>query len=181
MGPLIPPPLDPQTVESTLASVVLGGATSVGQFVIQWSLGATHVVDRRLSFASLAAEVAKTTPASIEIVYDAVSVPETQEAGYSILADGGHLLLVTPATVKATRGKGITSVLSIWTLPYTRELGVRFTSYYVCEISLNEGILQPNRVEVLSGGLRGIAGGLDRLRADLVSGVKLVVRPQETK
>ena len=30
------------------------------------------------------------------------------------------------------------------------------------------------------GGLRGIPGGLERLKANQVSGVKLVARPQET-
>lgn len=41
-------------------------------------------------------------------------------------------------------------------------------------------IVQPNRVEVLPGGLAGIPAGLERLEKDLVSGVKLVVRPQDT-
>lgn len=39
---------------------------------------------------------------------------------------------------------------------------------------------QPNRVEVVPGGLNGVVPGLERLRADRVSGGKLVVHPQET-
>ena len=44
----------------------------------------------------------------------------------------------------------------------------------------NQPPVQPNRVELLSGGLAGVAGGLERLKSDQVSGVKLVVRPQDT-
>jgi hypothetical protein len=40
-------------------------------------------------------------------------------------------------------------------------------------------IFQPNRVEVLPGGLGGIVDGLERLGNKQVSGVKLIVRPQE--
>jgi hypothetical protein len=39
---------------------------------------------------------------------------------------------------------------------------------------------QPNPVEVLPGGLSGIVDGLERMRANQVSGKKLVVKPQET-
>jgi len=39
---------------------------------------------------------------------------------------------------------------------------------------------QPNKVEVLSGGLNGIAGGLKMMENNQVSGVKLVARPDET-
>ena len=39
---------------------------------------------------------------------------------------------------------------------------------------------QPNRTEVLPGGLEGVVAGLERLRNKQVSGVKLVVLPQET-
>ena len=39
---------------------------------------------------------------------------------------------------------------------------------------------QPNPVEVVPGGLNGIVPGLDRLRNNLVSGKKLIVRIGET-
>ncbi len=39
---------------------------------------------------------------------------------------------------------------------------------------------QPNKVEVLPGGLAGIPDGLARLEAFKVSGTKLIARPQET-
>lgn len=40
---------------------------------------------------------------------------------------------------------------------------------------------QPNRVEVLPGGLDGVESGIKRLRDNLVSGMKLVVRLGETE
>ena len=40
--------------------------------------------------------------------------------------------------------------------------------------------LQPNPVEVLPNGLAGIPEGLERIKANKVSGKKLVARPQET-
>ena len=40
---------------------------------------------------------------------------------------------------------------------------------------------QPNRVEISPGGLNGIVDGLERLRHNQVSGVKLVAHPQEAR
>lgn len=39
---------------------------------------------------------------------------------------------------------------------------------------------QPNKAEVVPGGLNGIVPGLERLKNNEVSAVKLVVHPQET-
>lgn len=39
---------------------------------------------------------------------------------------------------------------------------------------------QPNKVEVLPGGLAGIDGGLERLYTKTVSGLKLVAHPRDT-
>lgn len=39
---------------------------------------------------------------------------------------------------------------------------------------------QPNRVEVVEGGLSGIPNGLERLFRGDLNGSKLIVRPQET-
>ncbi|GLB40685.1 putative alcohol dehydrogenase GroES-like domain [Lyophyllum shimeji] len=180
--------------------VVLGGATSVGQYVIQSakisgfspiittaslkhekflkSLGATHVLDRQLSSASLKAETARITSAPIDIVYDAVSRPDTQEAGLGLLRSGGSLVVVLSPVVKATDGKDVIHTAGMWTFPHSRALGVQL--YSALTELLDKGLIKPNRVEVLSGGLNGVVGGLARLEADQVSGVKLVVRPQET-
>ena len=58
----------------------------------------THIIDRN---AYLAEEVKKVTDEPITIVLDAISVADTQRAGVEILAVGGTLITVLPATVKA--------------------------------------------------------------------------------
>lgn len=49
------------------------------------------------------------------------------------------------------------------------------------ESLLRNGDIIPNRVEVLPGGLNGVVEGLERLENKVVSWVKLVVHPSETK
>ncbi|KAF9463953.1 chaperonin 10-like protein [Collybia nuda] len=180
---------------------VFGGATSVGQYVIQFaklsgfspiittaslkheqhlkSLGATHIIDRHNPLSSLPDEIAKITTKPFEIVFDAISASETQEAGYNILSEGGTMIVVLTTQVKSlTSGKNIIHVFGVFTLPETRELGVQF--YSQLEAMLKEGVIRPNRVEVVPGGLNGVVPGLERLQSDQVSGTKLIVRPQET-
>ncbi|RDB28751.1 Dehydrogenase azaJ [Hypsizygus marmoreus] len=180
--------------------VIIGGASSVGQYVIQFaklsgfspiiaissskheeflkSLGATHIVDRHIPQESIPAEIAKITTAPIDIVFDAISLDDTQQVSYDLLADGGHLVLVLPSQIRETEGKTFSSILGVWTLDHTRELGLKLYSQ-LGEL-LGEGVIKPNRVEVLPGGLNGIVGGLNKLENHQVSGVKLVVHPQET-
>ena len=80
------------------------------------SLGATHVLDRSLPASTLAAEVAQLAGGKpIELVYDAVSLPDTQTLGYEVLAPGGVLVITNPVQVpedkkKAGDGKKIVNV-----------------------------------------------------------------------
>ncbi|KAG6827875.1 hypothetical protein H0H92_010144 [Tricholoma furcatifolium] len=196
-------PFDPSTRGKYASKplIVLGGATSVGQFAIQVgrlsgfspiittasrakhdshlkSLGATHILDRNLSSEALAAEIRKITSKPLEIVYDAVSVPDTQATGYSLLSDGGSLVIVLAPTIKAEEGKHIFHITGMWSFPHSKDLGAKF--YNSLSALLETGEIKPNRVEVVSGGLGGILDGLKRLELDQVSGVKLVVHPQET-
>ena len=39
---------------------------------------------------------------------------------------------------------------------------------------------QPNHIDILPNGLAGIREGLERMQANKVSAVKLIVRPHET-
>ncbi|KAF8895991.1 hypothetical protein BD779DRAFT_1493342 [Infundibulicybe gibba] len=179
--------------------VIIGGSTSVGQFVIQLarlsgfshiittsslrhteylkSLGATYVIDRN---ALDAAEISKLTNAPIEYIYDAVSSQETQQTAYDLLAPGGQLAVVLPSLEPI---KGFDSQKSIFVVAGGLNLAnyrESFDKFYrhLPEL-LNSGEIKPNRVEVLPGGLQGIISGLDRLQKEQVSGVKLVARPQE--
>ncbi|KAF8895981.1 chaperonin 10-like protein [Infundibulicybe gibba] len=180
--------------------VVLGGATSVGQYAIQLgrlsgfaaiittaslkhasflkSLGATHVIDRQLPLSSLSIYVKEQDFPPIAIVFDPVSSPETMATGQELLPASGHLITTLPPKIASPEGKTTTAVLGTFVLPHTRPLGVRM--YSRLHSLLAEGLIRPNRVEVLSDGLQGVVDGLSKLASGGVSGVKLVARPQET-
>ncbi|RPD60290.1 GroES-like protein [Lentinus tigrinus ALCF2SS1-7] len=184
--------------------LILAGATSIGQFVIQLarlsgfspiittaslhnapflkSLGATHVIDRKLPAEQLKAEATKLGGGLFEYVYDAVSVAETLELGYALTAPKGDFMVVlSGAELKAAHpdtDKRIHMAHGLFASPVNHEIGASLLAA-VPELFAS-GDLKPNRPEVLPGGLNGIVGGLERLYNDQVSGVKLVVRPPET-
>lgn len=181
--------------------VVLGASSSVGQYALQLarlsgfspiivtaslhhtdylkSLGATHVVDRHLPFEALRSNLAAITSKPFEVIFDAVSLPDTQSVAYDLLAPGGCLVLVLFPAITLIANKRIAKVFGQVNFP-PENLEVGVSLYKVLPELLAEGAIQPNRVEVIPGGLGGIRAGLDRLKNDTVSGVKLVVRSQET-
>ncbi|RDB28572.1 Enoyl reductase LovC [Hypsizygus marmoreus] len=202
-GPGNTPPFDTSArgIYAKKPLVVLGGSASVGQNVIQLaklsgfspiittassgnevylkSLGATHIIDRTIPLSNLSNEITKITTAPIELVYDAVASEETQQTGYDILADGGHLVMILSQKFKASSAKKTTfNFFGSWSDPQRRELGVAL--HGVLTGLLEQGLIKPNRVEVLPGGLNGVQLGLDKLKANQVSGGKLLIRPQET-
>ncbi|OAX36618.1 GroES-like protein [Rhizopogon vinicolor AM-OR11-026] len=183
--------------------VVIGGASSVGSYVIQLarlsgfypviataspsnehlikSYGATHFFDRHLSGSQLKEAISQVTDSPIGIVYDAISLPDTQQIGWGLLAENGTLILTIPASVKEDEGKGRKIIKTIGSphMPQNQELGRN--SWAMFEKWLSEGVIQPNKYEVLPNGLEGIIGGLERLENGQVSGMKLVAHPQETQ
>lgn len=188
--------------------MVLGASSSVGQYVLQLarlsgfspiiataslhnathlqSLGATHVLDRQLSAFDLRTEVAKITSKPFDVIFDAVSLPATQNAAYEILAYGGCLIVVlypriniNPSTQAPGREKRVEKAFGQVNFP-PENRAVGATLYRNLTALLEEGLIRPNRVETLPGGLAAAVAGLDRLRNGTVSGVKLVLRPQET-
>ncbi|EIN12454.1 GroES-like protein [Punctularia strigosozonata HHB-11173 SS5] len=183
--------------------VVLGGATSTGQFAIQLarlsgfspiivtasekhvehlkSLGATHVLPRSLSDDGLAAEISKVTPQPLKLVFDTVSIAETQKTGLSLVVPGGQLILVLPPIEGVVHGRdGKELVRTTGNVNFTgqgevgRELYARLTQL------LQDGWIKPLRIQVVPGGLAGIPDGLELLRLDKVGGIRLIAHPQET-
>ncbi|THV02596.1 GroES-like protein [Dendrothele bispora CBS 962.96] len=194
--------------------LVLGGSSSVGQYVLQLaklskfspvittaslhhtdylrSLGATHVLDRRLSDEQVVSEIRKITDAPFETVFDAISSTETKLLGYGLLAREGKILTCDTRFGEFTlpapdfpeiesdpaNPKYVVPVKGVTVLPET--VGMAEVLFKDLTRLLKDGVILPNKVEVLSGGLHGIPEGLVRIENGLVSGVKLVVRPQDT-
>ncbi|KAF8804124.1 GroES-like protein [Phlegmacium glaucopus] len=182
--------------------VILGGSSSVGQNAIQLakisgfspiittaslkhaeflkSLGATHVIDRNVSASALATEVSSITQdAPIKHAVDSISLADTQQAAYELLAPGGQLATFLSVAVKTTKEKNVIAVLG--TIRHPANIELLETLYHDnLEQLLKEGTIKPNQVEVLPDGLAGISDGLKRMEAGQISRSKLVARPQET-
>ncbi|KZT28325.1 GroES-like protein [Neolentinus lepideus HHB14362 ss-1] len=181
--------------------LVFGGASSVGQYVIQFaklsgfspiittaspsseallkSLGATHIVNRKLPPADIKSAISSFITSPLELIYDAISISDTQQVAYDLLAPGGTLVLTLPATVEVDESKDqrIFQVQGLVQVPSHRKVGTRL--YVELPKLLASGDIKPNPVKVLPNGLEGIVEGLKELERG-VSGVKLVAKPQET-
>ncbi|KAI0640984.1 GroES-like protein [Trametes meyenii] len=185
--------------------IVLGGASAVGQYVLQLvrisgfspiittasphnqeylrSLGATHVLDRHLPEDTLIERVHKIAGVEyFDLVYDAVCRPETLPIGYAMTAPTGEFVILSP---------GDMGVLVDEKLPKTVHLANGLLNAPVNKVVseslrasigalLESGELKHMRIEVLPGGLHGVVPGLERVRGGKVVGKKLVVRPQDT-
>ncbi|KAJ2929659.1 hypothetical protein H1R20_g7448, partial [Candolleomyces eurysporus] len=183
--------------------IVIGGASSVGQLTIQTaklsgfnpiittasikhgdflkSLGATHVLDRNASLAGLKESIQSITEKPVKVVVDAISSEETQTLGFTLLAPGGQIAVNLPAIdlIKEEGPKENKSLVYVLATKQgyaelVQEMWTHVTKF------LQGGDIKPNRIEVLPKGLNGVVEGLKRLEENRVSGVKLVVRPQET-
>ncbi|KAJ3552134.1 hypothetical protein NM688_g4314 [Phlebia brevispora] len=183
--------------------VILGGSSSIGQFVIQLarlsgftpiiavaslkneeylkSRGATHVVDRNLSSSDLSATIKEIAEEPVRLVFDAVSVKETQNAGYDILAPGGTLVIDTRSkisTEKVSVEKHVTAVVGDPFAPDRHQFAVEM--FKAISSLFQSGDFKVNRIEVLANGLAGIPEGITRYNSGQISAKKLVARPPET-
>ncbi|KAI0715791.1 GroES-like protein [Cerioporus squamosus] len=164
------------------AAFIIGGASSVGQYAIQvaklasfspiittasphntaylTSLGATHIVDRALPPSAVLAELPKLARSSSSSTPSRSPRPRCSRVK------------------KPEDGKRVSGVAGNVHFPDTRACGEQL--YAQLTEWLEEGIIKPNKVEVVPNGLAGIPAGLARLEAGKVSATKLVARPQET-
>ncbi|KAF9545987.1 GroES-like protein, partial [Agrocybe pediades] len=182
--------------------VIIGGASAVGQAVIQLAklsgfspiittgslaneealkgIGATYVLDRNLTPAVAVAAITTIAAKAILHVYDAVCSDSTQQLAMDILADEGRAAFPTPIiTAKSSKKVYTAQVFAAARAPFNYEI---FKELYYEKLYgwLEKGLIVPNRYEVLPGGLKGVEGGLKRLEADAISRLKLLVHPQET-
>ncbi|KAI9061168.1 GroES-like protein [Trametes sanguinea] len=189
--------------------VIMGGACTNGSLAIQWArlsgfspiiataslkneeylrgLGATHVLDRELFAPELFTQVKQIAGGRVPVVYDAISTAATQNAAFDLLSPGGKLLIVTPNALEEDKkaraseegdGREAVNVLGIVQIPFLRAFGEELFAHLGA--LLEEGAFMPPRVQVIPGGLSGIAAGLEKLQVGEVSAQKLVVRPAET-
>lgn len=90
------------------------------------SLGATTVIDRKAS--DVGKEIANATRGShIEIVFDAISLEDTQNTGWDALAPNGTLVVLSPLTVdiaKYSNKKAVDDLQGNVHTPRLRALGI---------------------------------------------------------
>ncbi|KAJ6561077.1 chaperonin 10-like protein [Mycena vulgaris] len=179
--------------------LILGGASTVGQFTIQIakhlgfspiivtsslkhseylkSMGATHIIDRYAETASAVEKLKRELDIAIEVVYDTVHVPVSQ-AAVDLMAPNGTLVSVFPPPSELQFKDGRRATSPIGSSLLYKDLGKQM--FARLEYLLENGIIKPVAVEKLAGGLAGIAEGLGRLQRNEVGGKKLVVDPTET-
>ena len=91
------------------------------------SLGATHVLDRTLSSEQLIAEAKKLAGGPFDVVYDAISHPETLGVAYPLTAQGGSLVVVLPAEEQVGKAKEdekrVLLAQGLFVAPVNREIG----------------------------------------------------------
>ena len=67
------------------------------------SYGATHVIDRTLKGPELIARAQEIAGKPIQIIYDAISLPDTQNVAYDVLSSGGTLFSSLPPTIDQSK------------------------------------------------------------------------------
>ena len=87
------------------------------------SIGATHVIDRSISASALVSEISSITQhVPIKYAVDSISLPDTQQAAYDLLGQGGRLVIFLPLAVKTTQEKDVISVTGMLRDPPNIEL-----------------------------------------------------------
>ncbi|CAE6425564.1 unnamed protein product [Rhizoctonia solani] len=143
------------------------------------SLGATHVFDRDADVQTIQSAF----PVPVALAYDAISADSTQLLAFDVLTtpaskSDARIILVNPPTDSlGEKNKGdkiivdnvrVFGLSDTFSTPFWQKIG---------QWVEGEEIV-PNRVQLVGGGLAGVPEALDLSRKG-VSGVKLVVRPQE--
>ena len=86
------------------------------------AIGATNVLDRNLSPASISQKVKEITKLPVLRIVDAISLPTTQKMGFALLASGGHLAVVLKPTVESSEGKTVILASGVLRAPNNIEI-----------------------------------------------------------
>lgn len=209
LTPLVPSGRDKYTNKPIL---IIGGGSYVGSFGIQFArlsgfspvitttslkqadrlkgLGATHIIDRNTSPASLREQIVsilsstinQTLPAEgglLEYVFDAISAPSTQSIAFDLVAAGGTLGLDSYVTVPTDKGVNVGATTGFPDVLKNREcvkaVYDQFTKW------IEDGLFVPSNVEVVPGGLNAVVDCLKRMENNEVSTeTKPVIHPSES-
>ncbi|KAJ4475918.1 chaperonin 10-like protein [Lentinula edodes] len=197
------PTFDPKVNFSGEPAIVVGGSTSVGQYAIQLlnllgystiiayasarhtdylkSIGATHVIDRgEIPIGRLADAAKKIANAPIKIAYNAVGDNDSLAACIAAIVEGGQVADVNPQAKNEDSGNGKRVFTIFGSSHHPPHRDFARIQWKTLPNLVAEGKIVPNRVEKVPNGLAGIDEGLQKLKANKVSGVKLVAFPQET-
>lgn len=154
--------------------------SSTQHFEYLKSLGATHVFDRNADLKT----VQQAFPTHPALAYNSISSPETQSLAFGILTTpspvpGAHFSLVPPLSDEI-KAKNIDSKISTHEVFGSSHMFREFTIPFWRNVGkwIEEGKYVPNRVQLVEGGLAAVPEAVDIIRKG-VSGVKLVIRPQE--
>jgi NADPH:quinone reductase-like Zn-dependent oxidoreductase len=177
--------------------LVYGASSSVGQYCVQLAaadghtvvavaskrnapllekLGAKAVVDYH--DADWEAQVANALgPASKAVALDTISKQQTADACARIVkACGGSIVALTGGAKPTVDGVAMKPVI-LGKCYGDKAIASAVAELYVTySAALAKGVIKPNPCEVI-GGLDAVSSGFDLMRADKVSGKKLVVVP----
>lgn len=155
--------------------------------------GATHVIDyTKVPYGPAFADaVASITTAPIKVIWDCIAHEDSQLACWSILAPSGTLVEAFPTPSPKIGEDGFVDkdgrkVVGVFRSAYFDAEGgenrLGKTMFAALESMLRDGDLKPTRVDLLPGGLLGVADGLKRVMSGSgkVSGQKLVVSLADT-
>ena len=113
--------------------------------------------------------------------FDAVSEGSSFHNIHRVLAKGAKLALVLPGVAEAAAKEGVeVGTTSVGSVHKThKDFGFVYSRYF--GRGLAEGWFKPQRHEVVPGGLAGIQGALENLKAGNASAVKYVFRIADTE
>lgn len=121
------------------------------------------------------------------MIYDSISIPDSQTASWTLLSPGGKLVVTRPPSDSIGKlgeedkdGKRTIWVYGSSSEPEKGDGRLAKSLFASLEKMMKEGDIKPNKVDILKGGLSGIAEGLERMGAGKVRGVKLVARIADT-
>ncbi|KAF8582932.1 GroES-like protein [Ramaria rubella] len=196
----LPPTGDPLPAKPNGEPILVwGGSSSVGLYAIQVaklagftvlttaspenfdyvkSVGADHVFDYHES--DVVDKIRATAGNKLSRVYDAISEKgSTEDAVKAITAPSGRVAVILPP--KSDTSTPNVKVIQTGAIKASTDPAIGEAVYGLIQAALDRGVLKPNRVKVVAGGLLGVNEGFKLGREYKISGEKLVYRVAETK